>query len=88
MREKQLSIRDDEAYDRAHALAERTGQPIRMVVRDALKAYKPQVLDERDIARRKTIIENLISEIGPSLKPGPQSDDDDWLYDSETGLPR
>jgi antitoxin VapB len=88
--ERQLNIRSDEAYERAHRLARRRGQSVTEVITDALRraeeqAPRPEVTPE-EAAETFRILNELAREGGRRKKPGATSDHSD-LYD-EFGLPK
>jgi hypothetical protein len=87
---KQLSIRSDEAYHLAHAIADELGKPLVQVVEDALREYGSK-LPERDgmtPAQRATFeaLQALSREAAKRKLPGATSDHSD-MYD-EFGLPK
>jgi hypothetical protein len=87
---KQLNIRSDEAYERAHRLAKRKGKSVTAVITDALRraeelSPQPEVTAE-EAAETFRILSELAREGGRRKQPGATSDHSD-LYD-EFGLPK
>lgn len=87
---RQLNVRNDEAYETAHRLAEHFGQTTTKVVKDALVEYAARHMPPRK--RTKEEIEVFVKEISELVaegradrKPGATSDLSD-MYD-ENGLP-
>ncbi len=85
MSEPQLSVRSTKARDLAHAMARRTGQPIKNLVEQALERYD---LELRQQAARTPIgvLSEMMAEGRRTVPTGTTSAHDD-LYD-ENGLPR
>lgn len=91
---KQLNVRSDEAYERAHRLAKRLGTTTQDVVVKALRALEAgddgsNGLPPETIAQTRAIIQEAVDQLwgGRQPPPGNQKDDDDWMYD-EFGLPK
>lgn len=87
---RQLNIRSDEAYERAHRLAKSRGLSVTDVVTEALRraeeqAPRPEVTPE-EAAETLRVLRELAREGGRRKKPGATSDHSD-LYD-EFGLPK
>jgi antitoxin VapB len=87
---RQLNIRSDEAYERAHRLAKRRGASVTAVVTEALRraeeqSPRPEVSPE-EAAETFRILSELAREGGRRKKPGATSDHSDF-YD-EDGLPK
>jgi antitoxin VapB len=88
--ERQLNIRSDEAYERAHRLAKRRGESVTTIVTEALRKAEEQVpapeVSPEEAAETKRILRELAREGGRRKKPGATSDHSDF-YD-EFGLPK
>ena len=89
--ERQLNIRSDEAYERAHRLARRRGESVTTVVTDALREAEEQYPTPREVppeeaAETIRILHELSERASKNKKPGATSDHSD-LYD-ENGLPK
>jgi hypothetical protein len=86
---KQLNIRSDEAYARAHRLAKSRGQSVTSVVTDALRRAEeqspPSEVSPEQAAETFRILSELAREGGRRKKPGATSDHTD-MYD-DYGLP-
>jgi hypothetical protein len=86
---KQLSVRSDEAYRLAHAIADETDQPVVQVVLSALREYGAKLPERNGMtpAQRETYeaLRALSRESAKHKKPGATSDHSD-MYD-EFGLP-
>ena len=89
--ERQLNIRSDEAYERAHRLAKRRGESVTAVVTDALRQAEEQHPPPHDVppeeaAETFRILNELSKRASKAKKPGATSDHSDF-YD-EYGLPK
>jgi len=89
--ERQLNIRSDEAYQRAHRLAQRRGESVTTVVTEALRqaeeAYPtPREVPPEEAAETIRILNELSKRASEAKKPGATSDHLDF-YD-EFGLPK
>jgi antitoxin VapB len=88
--ERQLNIRSDEAYERAHRLAKRRGQSVTTVVADAPRQAEEQSpnpeVTTKEAAETMRILRELAREGGRRKKPGATSDHNDF-YD-KFGLPK
>jgi hypothetical protein len=91
---KQLNVRSDEAYERAHRLAKHLGMTTQDVVVKALRALDGEDesatnLPSETIAQTRAIIRDAVDKLWGGKTPTPwnQKDDDDWMYD-EFGLPK
>ncbi|MGL4437770.1 MAG: type II toxin-antitoxin system VapB family antitoxin [Bosea sp. (in: a-proteobacteria)] len=91
---KQLNVRSNEAYERAHRLAKRLGTTTQDVVVMALRALEsdrgicaPQS-EEQAVNHVKHILDEARRELWGGKEPPPLDHKamDDWLYD-ENGLP-
>ena len=87
---RQLNIRNDEVYQRAHKIAARMGKPVAEAVLTALRAYDARVptVDELTPTQRAEYeaLRALARETARRKFPGATSDHDD-MYD-EFGLPK
>lgn len=87
---KQLNIRSDEVYDRAHRIAARLGKPLSEAMLIVLREYESKIpeVDELTPSQRATydMLQSLTREAAKHKLPGATSDHDD-LYD-EFGLPK
>jgi antitoxin VapB len=90
---KQLNIRSDEAYERAHRLARAKGVSVTRVVEEALEKLDPDEDEEAFVASltpeqraRYDRLKPIIDEIARTKLPGATSDHSD-MYD-EFGLPK
>lgn len=88
---RQLNLRDDEIYERAHRLAERLGITTKDAVRVALAAYEawvePRAGQQPGRARRLAELEALQERLRATTLDRGHAEDDAVLYD-ERGLPR
>ena len=92
---KQLNVRSNEAYERAHRLAKRLGTTTQDVVIKALRALEQDAEpvrsdqpDEQAISHVRQILAQARLELWGGREPEPFDHKafDDWLYD-ENGLP-
>jgi len=88
--ERQLNIRSDEAYERAHRLAKARGESVTAVVTEVLRRAEEQSprseVSPEDAAETKRILTELSKRSAAAAKPGATSDHSDF-YD-EFGLPK
>ena len=93
---KQLNVRSDEAYERAHRLAKRLGTTTQDVVVKALRALEKDAQpvlsdqpDEQAISHVRQILSEARRKLWGGREPEPfdHKASDEWLYD-ENGLPR
>lgn len=93
---KQLNVRSDEAYERAHRLAKRLGTTTQDVVVKALRALEQgdtePVHSDRSDEQAINDVRQILAEARRNLwggnvpEPFDHKASDDWLYD-ENGLP-
>jgi len=87
---KQLNIRNDEVYRRAHRIAARLGKPLAEAMLLVLREYETGLpdVDEFTPSQRETyeMFKRLTREAAKHKLPGTTSDHED-MYD-EFGLPR
>ena len=86
---RQLNVRDDEAYNLAHNIADQTGWPITEVVRTALRDYGSRLPKIENLTPTQRVeyeaLRALAREAAKHKIPGATSDHSD-MYD-EFGLP-
>jgi hypothetical protein len=92
--QKQLNIRSDAAYERAHRLARARNVSVTVVVERALEKMEERPLPIRtpltpdQIAENKRRLDAALLEMwGPEGPPKGLSSDHSWMYD-ENGLPK
>ena len=87
---RQLNIRSDEAYERAHRLAKQQRTSVTTVVTEALRRAEeqssPSEVSPQEAAETFRILTELAREGARRKKPGATSDHSD-MYD-EFGLPK
>jgi antitoxin VapB len=87
---KQLNIRNDEVYARAHRIAERLGQPVSEAILTVLREYEAHLpkVDELTPSQRATYdrLRQLSKETARHKIPGATSAHEE-LYD-DFGLPK
>jgi hypothetical protein len=89
---KQLNIRSDEAYEIAHALAQRANRSVTEVVEEALRDLKTRLTPDEDIfspdaiQKRYEELRQLSARTAAQKLPSATSDHSD-MYD-ERGLPK
>jgi hypothetical protein len=90
-KQKQINIRDTDIYERAHRLARRLNQPMKEVVRQALKDLdaKAKLPAEKDAETELKLAElrSIQRRIAETAIKRTHEEDDAELYD-ERGLPR
>jgi hypothetical protein len=91
---RQLNIRSDEAYERAHRLARQRNVSVTTVVEQALAKLEEPALRTKSGLAPEQIAENkrkldaaLLEMWGPEGPPKGLSSDHSWMYD-ENGLPK
>lgn len=89
--ERQLNIRSDEAYERAHRLAKQRGESVTTVVTEALRQAEVQSPPSREVppeeaAETIRILTELSRRASKAKRPGATSDHSDF-YD-DYGLPK
>ena len=89
--ERQLNIRSDEAYERAHRLAKRRGESVTTVITEALRQAEehyptPREVPPEEAAETIRVLHELSQRASKAKKPGATSDHSDF-YD-EYGLPK
>ncbi len=86
---KQLNIRSDEAHRLAHAISERTGQPVVEVVVSALREFGSKLPPVEDMTPTQRAdyeaLRELARQAAQHKRPGATSDHSD-MYDAY-GLP-
>ena len=92
--QKQLNIRSNEAFERAHRIAALRATSVTAVIETALQNYETSIrnLSQRltpakAAENRKTLDAALARMWGPDQEPGKLGSDHSWLYDDK-GLPR
>jgi antitoxin VapB len=83
----QLNIKSDDAYRLASRLSELTGESLTTVVTNALRAELEREQRLRDRAALKADLLAIAADIKANM-PDDVTSGHDWLYDSETGLPK
>lgn len=83
----QLNIKSEDAYRLASRLSELTGDSLTAVVTRALQSELDRVQRLRDRAAAKQRLLAIARDVRANM-PADISSDHDWLYDTETGLPR
>lgn len=87
---RQLNIRDDEVYHRAHRIAARLGRPLTEAMRIVLRQYESRLpeIDELTPSQRTTckLLRGLTRQATKHKLPEATADYDD-MYD-ELGLPK
>lgn len=89
--ERQLNIRSDEAYERAHRLAKQRGESVTTVVTEALRQAEvqnppPREVPPEEAAETIRILTELSRRASKAKRPGATSDHSDF-YD-DYGLPK
>jgi len=88
---RQLSIRSDDAYERAHRLARRRQTSVTAVIEQALQQYERDIASDVSPAmaeeNRRILDEMLVRIWGSEGPPRDLSSDHSWMYD-ENGLPK
>ncbi len=91
---KQLNIRSNDAYERAHRLARQRNTSVTLVIELALRRYEAGTgraeteLSPEEIAKNGRILADMKRDLwgGKGPPPGATSDHS-WMYD-ENGLPK
>jgi predicted transcriptional regulator len=91
---KQLNIRSNDAYERAHRLARQRNTSVTAVIEQALRRYEAgsgmavAELSPEEVAENGRILDEMKHNIwgGKGPPPGATSDHS-WMYD-ENGLPK
>jgi hypothetical protein len=81
---RNLNIKSDEAYDLAMELSEKTGKSLKLVITDALRAGKRELM--RDELTRKW--DKIIQEARAKQTPEQRDFDGDAMLYDELGLPK
>jgi hypothetical protein len=95
MGRKQLNIRSDAAYERAHRLARQRKVSVASVVEEALEKLEgrtdaqisKKLTPEQAAENGRKLMASLEAMWGPDGPPTGLSSDHSWLYD-ENGLPK
>lgn len=88
-KQRQINIRDDEIYERAHHIAQRLGLSMKEAVREALKAFEAEAAPRKDpdMARRLEELAAITMRISKKAVKRTTAEDDAALYGAD-GLPR
>lgn len=83
-----FNIKDERIVERARFIADRTGESITDAIGTAIEERARRL--ERDDERRRARVMRLIAESAEMIRASGREipDIDEYLYDSETGLPK
>jgi hypothetical protein len=91
---KQLNIRSNDAYERAHRLARQRNTSVTAVIEQALRRYEAgsgmaaAELSPEEIAENGRILDEMMHDLwGGKGPPAGATSDHSWMYD-ENGLPK